>query len=154
MSDMFGVLPKGHKWKFKYKWKSRGLITDDFDAIYDRYINSTNCEKCGNEYKNRRDKQMDHSHNTGEFRNMLCLKCNHITDRQAQKNNTSGHVNIHSRFDKTTNKYYWVIITQINGKTYSFRRAKHIWTLEEVVAQRDAMLEDLGIFRETTESLN
>jgi hypothetical protein len=26
------------------KWKSRGVICDDWNELYDKYINTTNCE--------------------------------------------------------------------------------------------------------------
>ena len=60
-------------------WKIRGVINDDFDKLYDYYINCKYCEECevelveGN-YGNRRC--LDHDHKTGEFRNVLCHGCN------------------------------------------------------------------------------
>tara|TARA_R100000734_G_C3254194_1_gene54805 strand:- start:174 stop:554 length:381 start_codon:yes stop_codon:yes gene_type:complete len=59
-------------------WKGQGLICDDYDKVYERYINSNHCECCGKEYKNQRDKHMDHCHKTGKFRNILCRNCNQL----------------------------------------------------------------------------
>jgi len=62
------------------KWKSRGVKCDDWDILYDKYINTTNCEQCdvelveGNYGSNK--KCLDHNHDTGEFRNVLCNLCN------------------------------------------------------------------------------
>ena len=70
--------PKGMKVRTCSSWKSQGLITDNIDEIYDRYINSKNCECCGNEYKEYKDKHMDHCHTTGVFRNILCRRCNQL----------------------------------------------------------------------------
>ena len=59
-------------------WKSRGLISEDYDKIYERYILTEECDNCGillDEDINTK-KCMDHSHTTGEFRNVLCNLCN------------------------------------------------------------------------------
>ncbi len=74
----FAKTPIGIKTHKLSSWKRIGLITDDIDPIYERYMNSTNCECCGNEYKNKRDKHMDHCHKTGKFRNILCRNCNQL----------------------------------------------------------------------------
>ena len=62
-------------------WKQCGLIHDNIDELYEYYLNTTHCEKCNIELTY--DKQntsttkcMDHSHRTGEFRNILCHSCN------------------------------------------------------------------------------
>ena len=70
--------PSGKKMNTCSSWKSQGLITDNIDEVYERYINSTHCECCGNEYKQYKDKHMDHNHKTGAFRNILCRRCNQL----------------------------------------------------------------------------
>ena len=63
-------------------WKQRGVISEDFDALYEYYLKIINCENCdvelveGNVAANRR--VLDHSHTTGLFRNVLCNSCNII----------------------------------------------------------------------------
>ena len=69
--------PKGKKVRSISSWKGQGLI-DDYDYVYEKYINSTHCECCGNEYKNAMDKHMDDCHHTGKFRNVLCRNCNQL----------------------------------------------------------------------------
>ena len=64
-------------------WKCQGLISDNYDEIYERYLNSKNCEECNCEYSIHGDgvgrfKVMDHNHDTGKFRNVLCHPCNVI----------------------------------------------------------------------------
>jgi len=64
-------------------WKYKGLISEDYDVLYDRYIKSTNCDECGCDYGNKGDgssswRCMDHDHETGLFRNFLCNRCNLI----------------------------------------------------------------------------
>lgn len=62
-------------------WKSRGVVCENFDELYDKYMNTTHCEKCNIELScggkiTNTTKCLDHSHNTGEFRNILCNLCN------------------------------------------------------------------------------
>ena len=75
-----------HKEKVRKKtilnnWKKRGVINDNFDELYNYYINCFKCESCdcdivpGN-CKNGR--YLDHDHETGLFRNIVCPKCNVI----------------------------------------------------------------------------
>ena len=78
---LYRQTPNGKKTKTISDWKSRGLISDDYEAIYERYSNSTNCENCDCEYSIRGDgvgrwRCMDHDHITGLFRNVLCNTCN------------------------------------------------------------------------------
>jgi hypothetical protein len=57
-------------------WKRRGVIHNNFDELYKTYINTTNCDVCFKEFKNSYDRTLDHDHETGEFRMILCRACN------------------------------------------------------------------------------
>ena len=76
--------PNGYKVYTKSNWKSRGLVMDNFEEIFDRYMKTTNCDRCNIELTTRDNppkmttKCMDHQHQTGLFRNILCTKCNWI----------------------------------------------------------------------------
>jgi len=62
-------------------WKRLGVVCDNFDALYDHYTSTAYCDACKVELTI--DKQntsttkcMDHCHETGLFRNILCHSCN------------------------------------------------------------------------------
>ena len=116
------------QWKLKnpkknkiLKWKDQGL-KDNYDMVYDRYINSANCEnpKCNVVYGKYGDgtgtyKCMDHDHTPGlenNFRNILCCRCN----CNLRTDNTSGTPNIY----KTSTG--WVYKRSIYGKIHEKRR--------------------------------
>ena len=76
--------------KFKIgQWKFRGLISNDYESIYNRWLNSKNCEECGHDYSYYK-KCMDHCHDSHKFRAILCDCCN----KNKKMNNTSGYPNI------------------------------------------------------------
>ena len=73
--------PEGYKAERKYNWKQMGLNMENFEEIFNRYMNTTNCENCNvlltrNRYTYKTTKVLDHNHITGEFRNVLCFVCN------------------------------------------------------------------------------
>lgn len=76
----YQATPKGQKTLRKRDWKRRGMNMDNFDDIYEKYLNSEKCESCGKEYTHNNKKCLDHSHTTGEFRGIICNNCN-IFDR-------------------------------------------------------------------------
>ena len=78
---MWQHTPDGIKSRRISHWKNRGIVSDDFDAVYERYITTMNCEACGVGLTT--DKQstptrrcLDHDHTTGEIRAVLCHSCN------------------------------------------------------------------------------
>ena len=76
----YGQTEKGIKKRRIDCWKHSGIISDDFDKLYERYMDTKICDNCkiilicGNRASNR--KCLDHDHITGEFRNILCNTCN------------------------------------------------------------------------------
>jgi hypothetical protein len=68
------------------RMKQYGIISDDYEALYEKWKNTTHCEECGveliegNNGKNK--KILDHDHKTGLFRNVICHRCNTIRGMQ------------------------------------------------------------------------
>ena len=67
---------KRHRYNTIKNWKSRGLIYSDYDELYQIYINTMACEHCLKEFQSTRDRCLDHCHITGQFRKIVCQKCN------------------------------------------------------------------------------
>jgi hypothetical protein len=71
------------------KMKQLGIISDNYEALYEKWKNTTHCEDCnielvgGNNGANR--KCTDHDHKTGAFRNIVCHKCNARRGREDNK---------------------------------------------------------------------
>jgi len=59
-----------------YKWKKSGLICDDYNALYETYINTTECQHCQKEFTEKNRRCLDHDHETGLFRKIVCIRCN------------------------------------------------------------------------------
>jgi len=88
-------LYKKHKSKTIYGWKRRGLIETEGTIleIYEGYIRASNCELCGNPFKSLTDRCMDHCHETGKFRNIVCNKCNLCkSDRKCNTNTGEKYI--------------------------------------------------------------
>jgi len=109
----------------KARWKRNGLILtsqEEFEEIYERYMNSTHCELCDKPYKNSRDRHMDHIHHIddkwGWFRNVICNGCNSKrADNKINKNNKTGYKLIFKAYDNTCKLgYYYRFRVYINGK--------------------------------------
>ena len=56
-------------------WKSMGVKNDDFDKLYDYYLNCKFCEECNIDFTLCK-KNLDHDHTNGLFRNVVCHSCN------------------------------------------------------------------------------
>ena len=59
-------------------WKSRGVIYPDFEDLYDVYMNTMGCQHCNKPFKKSTDRCLDHCHETGLFRMIVCCGCNNM----------------------------------------------------------------------------
>jgi len=104
--------PEGMRARTKSNWKTQGLI-GDLDAVYDIYLATTKCMRCSVPVSGR-NKCMDHCHDTGEYRAVLCNSCNcgNILDTKPTMKNKNQlkekwiypHGRARFRFEKTTKK--------------------------------------------------
>ena len=91
---------------------------NNFEEIYNKYIYATHCQLCNKQFENTKDRQMEHCHATGKFRNIVCNSCNQRkADVKLKSNNTSGYKGISKKNDKNYKQgFYWLFVVQINNK--------------------------------------
>ena len=117
-----------HKYNTIANWKRRGIVlreNETYDMLYEKWHTTTNCENCEVELcfgTGSKGQCLDHCHDTGYFRNILCHSCN-IQRQVIPKNNISGIANI--SYNKSMDRYIYKKI--INGE----RHTKCFKTLEE-----------------------
>ena len=63
-----------------YDWKKRGVVYHDFDDLHEYVYNEcTHCENCAHQFIDKHNKYrrcVDHCHETGEIRGIICHSCN------------------------------------------------------------------------------
>ena len=117
MSDLPFKLYKDHKGSCRRTWKKRGLNMNNFDEIYNKYIYATHCQLCNKQFRSSIERHMEHDHQTGKFRNIVCCKCNLLKKDRKQSNNTSGYKGICKQKDTTCKQgFIWQFSVKINGK--------------------------------------
>ena len=67
--------PKRLKSLRKSNWKKRGVI-GDLDQLYEIWFSAEKCNICEYIFLNTKNKCLDHNHDTGLFRQILCRNCN------------------------------------------------------------------------------
>ena len=61
-------------------WKNLGIILQDeqdWKSVYYYVEACETCEECHKPFKTRFDRQLDHDHETGFIRDVVCISCNH-----------------------------------------------------------------------------
>ncbi len=128
-----------HKANSKNNWKRRGLKCDDleFEIIYNKYINAEYCELCDKEFLTTLDRQMEHDHETGYFRNICCRSCNMLKgDVKMKKNNSSGFTGISYETRPACKQgFTWKFEAYINGKKRSIKRNVNLDELIEFATE-------------------
>jgi len=56
-------------------WRKYG-VNNVNDELYDYFMSCDKCEVCGKEFTDTYNKCLDHDHDTGDFRYVLCRPCN------------------------------------------------------------------------------
>jgi len=117
-----------HKNQTKQNWKQTGLIMDNFEDIYQKYIYATNCELCNKEFLKLNDRQMEHDHETGEFRNIVCCSCNMLKhDVKLKSSNRSGYNGISKQYDTRFKQgYTWVFDIMLNGRKKFIKKSVNL----------------------------
>ena len=57
-------------------WKSIGMIDPDWDLVYKMFMAQTNCWICDRLFDDKYPRNLDHDHETGELRYVVCTPCN------------------------------------------------------------------------------
>lgn len=117
-------------------WKKRGILSNDWDSLYQNYITTNNCNKCNILFdKGTYKRCLDHDHNTKLFRMVLCNRCNLFQDRQTNTNNSSEYPNV--LYNKERNN--WVIQIRRFKKSIVIKHFKskydaiiYRWLLQEL----------------------
>jgi hypothetical protein len=123
-----------HKTNTRVKWRNRGVITENFEEDYNKYIYSTNCDICNKQYKTSKDRNIEHNHETGEIRGVVCTRCNsRKADKALGKNATTNYkgIRILTRRGYTT----YVFSAKVNGKTASIKQNKNYEELVKFAEQ-------------------
>lgn len=133
-------LYKYHKSTTKTSWKRRGIIftPEEFEEIYNKYIYATNCEICNVLFPNSPNRQLDHDHETGKIRNIVCQKCNlQKRDRKSIETNTGEKYISKLKNENYKLGYGFYIQIKRNRKRILYKNRK---TLEDAIIVRDTFI--------------
>lgn len=148
MAELPFDLSKRHKSITRYSWKRYGIIFQDeehFDYIYNIYIRATNCDLCNKLFPHSKNRHLDHCHQSGDIRNIVCYHCNLIRKDKKKRPTNTGEEYIYKTKDvrMTLGYYFEIKITRDRKAILSTKRN----TLEKAILCRDKFIaENPGIF--------
>jgi hypothetical protein len=130
-------LQKKRKAERKAKWKSIGIkfSNEEFEYIWGVFENINECMLCCKDFKNSYDKCLDHNHETGEPRYILCRACNVGYDTKVKSTNRLGEKYISQRTIKKVD--CWLIVSPKYKIYKAFSKNK--WSLEQVIEKRNEL---------------
>ena len=67
---------KAKKSQARGNWKRRGLAMDTFEYVWSIYLVEKKCHLCNYQFKELKEKRMDHCHQTHQYRGIMCNYCN------------------------------------------------------------------------------
>jgi len=121
--------PAGKKTTRISTWKSQGIISDDYDALYERFMSTTHCEKCSvlltiDRRNTRTTKCLDHDHDIKDRENVRGVLC-HACNTNDNCKNTSGVPNV--SYHKSTDGWeYSKMVDVVRHKKYFKTKADAI----------------------------
>ena len=132
--------PKGKKSNRKAAWKKQGIIINDDDKFYEKFLSTTHCQICKKKLTidtktTHSTKCVDHDHAITDKENVRYICCN-ACNANDKSTNTSGIPNIHYR--KQTE--CWRFEKRIQGKRYNKSGFK---TIEEAIHYKYSFLHKL-----------
>jgi len=115
---------RDHRRETIANWVKRGILSDDYDILYDYHMSINECQLCNITFdkviKNQRC--LDHDHQTGLYRKTLCRSCNAsylIAPQKLKASNGSGHMWIcnHKSKNKSGNySFTWRYQRKVDDK--------------------------------------
>ncbi len=137
--------PAGQKSNRISSWKARGIISDDYDALYERFMSTSHCEKCdveltGGNPTTRTTKCVDHDHSIDDRENVRGILC-HACNSNDRCDNTSGVPNV--SYDKCGSGR-WQYSKMLNGvphrkyfktKKDAIRYKYHFESCQSIIAE-------------------
>jgi hypothetical protein len=81
MNKKYYQTSEGKKAQRIGNWKRIGVFHDDYNKLYKEYIETERCDICGvylteDKRKTKTTRCLDHDHDTGFVRNIVCHSCN------------------------------------------------------------------------------
>ena len=145
--DLPFKLSKKHKGNTKWQWKNRGMLftEEGFEEWYNKYIYTTHCELCNFKFLKSNQRNLDHNHNNGIVRNIVCSKCN---NRKNDKvfNNKSNLRHIYPIKLRSGNDSYKFEIKIREGNNRKTIVAKYNKNLEELINYRNNWYKENNYF--------
>jgi len=121
---LYNQTPAGKKSRRIRRWKHQGIISEDYDALYERFMSTTHCENCSvllTTGCGRTGKCLDHDHDIKDRENVRAVLCNacNLNDKCT---NTSGVPNV--SYDKRDKMWrYQKIVDRVqHQKTFKTKK--------------------------------